>query len=79
MTNINISLPETLTSYLEEQVNQGGYNTVSDYLQVLIHEDQQRKAKESLENSLLAGLESGEASLMTKNDWEIIRNSIRVN
>lgn len=79
MTNINISLPETLTSYLEEQVNHGGYNTVSDYLQVLIHEDQQRKAKESLENSLLAGLESGEASLMTKNDWEIIRNSIRVN
>ena len=48
MTNMNVSLPETLKSYVEEQVTYGGYGTVSEYLRELIREDKKRKAQERL-------------------------------
>ena len=58
MTNMNVSLPETLKEYVENQVAQGGYGTVSEYLRELIREDKKRKAEEHLEALLLEGLNS---------------------
>ncbi len=46
MTNVNISLPEDLKNYLEEQATCGGYGTTSDYERELIREDKKRKAHE---------------------------------
>lgn len=56
MTSINISLPDSMKAYIEEQVNQGGYSTVSEYFRELIRQDQKRKATERLETMLLEGL-----------------------
>ncbi|GAB4230024.1 MAG: type II toxin-antitoxin system ParD family antitoxin [Elainellaceae cyanobacterium] len=77
MTTITISLPEPLTDYLQEQVIAGGYNTPSDYIQDLILQDQQRKAK--LEALVLEGLHSGPATPMTATDWDVIRASVQQN
>ncbi|NEO32101.1 MAG: type II toxin-antitoxin system ParD family antitoxin [Symploca sp. SIO3C6] len=77
MKSINISLPDAMRSYVEEQVAQGSYSTVSEYFRELIRLDQKRKAKESLEILLLEGLESGDATQMTDTDWEDIRQAVR--
>ena len=77
MTSINISLPESMKAYVEEQVARGGYSTASEYLRELIRQDQKRKAQERLETLLLEGLESGTATAMTSQDWEQIRQAVQ--
>ncbi|BAY79492.1 hypothetical protein NIES25_59770 (plasmid) [Nostoc linckia NIES-25] len=43
MTNFQISLPESMKAFVDEQVAKGGYGSVSEYLQELIFQDQYRK------------------------------------
>ena len=52
---MNISLPDTLKSFVDEQVNQGGYGTSSEYVRELIRKDQDRL---QLRGLLLAGAAS---------------------
>lgn len=65
MATINISLPDNLKAFVEEQVKERGYSTASEYFRELIRNDQQHKAKQKLEELLLAGLESGEPITVT--------------
>ncbi|MEH2037638.1 type II toxin-antitoxin system ParD family antitoxin [Nostoc sp.] len=70
MSNINISLPESIKAFIEEQVAQGGYGSVSEYLQELIVQDQKRKMQKHIEELLIAGLESGEAIEVNDEWWQ---------
>ncbi|MBN3870218.1 type II toxin-antitoxin system ParD family antitoxin [Nostoc sp. JL33] len=70
MSSINISLPESMKVFVEEQVAQGGYGSVSEYLQELITQDQKRKMQEHIEELLIAGLESGEAIEVNDEWWQ---------
>lgn len=63
--------------YIEEQVANGGYSTVSEYFRELVRQDQKRKAQERLEALLLEGLNSGMSTPMTEQDWEDIRRVVR--
>jgi antitoxin ParD1/3/4 len=42
MSTMNISLPDALKSFVDEQVNQRGYGTSSEYVRELIRKDQDR-------------------------------------
>jgi len=75
MTSMNISLPEPLKLFVEEQVSNGGYSTASEYLRELIREAQRRKERQELEAKLLAGLRSP-TSEMTADDWTALRERI---
>lgn len=70
MTNMNVSLPESLKEYVEEQVTAGDYGTASEYLRELIREDRKRKAQKRLETLLLEGLESGDPVAVTPEFWK---------
>ena len=59
MSTMNISLPDTLKSFVDEQVNQGGYGTSSEYVRELIRKDQDRL---QLRGLLLAGAASAPAA-----------------
>ena len=76
MKSINISLPEEMRVYVEEQVASGGYSTTSEYIRQLIRQDRQQKAEKQLEQLLLEGLNSGEAAPMTAEDWAEIRQAV---
>ncbi|PSB12728.1 type II toxin-antitoxin system ParD family antitoxin [Pleurocapsa sp. CCALA 161] len=76
MKSINISLPEEMRIYIEEQVASGGYSTTSEYIRQLIRQDRQQKAEKQLEQLLLEGLNSGEATPMTAKDWAEIRQAV---
>ena len=73
METTNISLPESMKHFVEEQVTAGGYSSASDYICALVHEDQKRKAQDQLEALLLEALDSGEPTEMAKEDWVEIR------
>ena len=77
MTTLNISLPDTLGEFVQERVTRDGYDTASDYLRDLIHEDQRRKAQEKLDALLQEGLDSGPATPMTAQDWAGIRLEVQ--
>lgn len=53
MTSLNISLPETLKTYVEGQVASGDWGTPSEYIRELIRQDKERRLA-TLEQALLA-------------------------
>ena len=68
MTSMNISLPQELREYIEQQTK-GGYSTPSEYVRELIRGDKKRRAKERLDVLLLEGLDSGESLPATPAFW----------
>ena len=52
---MNISLPDSLKAFVDEQVGQRGYGTSSEYVRELIRHDQDRQ---HLRNLLLEGAAS---------------------
>ncbi len=78
MTSMNITLPEPMRQFIEEQINSGSYSTASEYVRTLIREDQKRKAQERLEALLLEGLDSGAPIEATPEFWQELRGRIDV-
>lgn len=56
---MNISLPESLKTYVDERLSGDGYGTVSEYVRDLIRADQKRIEGQKLERLLLDRLQSG--------------------
>ena len=73
MQTMNISLPDQLKEFVDGQVGSGRYSSVSEYVRDLIRDDEKRKAQERLETLLMEGIQSGEATQMTRQDWTDIR------
>ena len=72
MQSMNISLPDPLKRFVDGQIAEGRYSSVSEYMRELIRDDEKRKAQEQLEALLLDGLQ-GEAQALTSEDWSAIR------
>ena len=70
MEIMTISLPDSMTHFVQEQVNQRGYSSVSEYIHELIRADQKRKADERIDTLLLEGLGSGKPIPVTPEYWE---------
>ena len=52
---MKISLPESLTAFVEQQVASGKYASIEQYLRSLIEADQKQKAREHLETLIQEG------------------------
>jgi len=59
MSTMNISLPEALKAFVDEQVSHRGFGTSSEYVRELIRRDQERL---QLRGLLLAGASSPAAA-----------------
>jgi len=73
MQTMNISLPDQLKEFAEDQIGSGRYSSVSEYVRDLIRDDEKRKAHEKLGAMLMEGIQSGEPTEMTRQDWADIR------
>jgi antitoxin ParD1/3/4 len=73
MQTMNISLPDPMKQYVEEQVSAGGYSSASEYVRELVRIDQKSKAKDLLEQTLLAALKEGEPVEATPEWWNSLR------
>ncbi|NJL51898.1 MAG: type II toxin-antitoxin system ParD family antitoxin [Hydrococcus sp. SU_1_0] len=70
MTTLNISLPDSMRTFIDEQIAQGGYSTASEYIRDLIRQAQKQAAQEKLDNLLIEGLASGEPIEVTDEWWQ---------
>lgn len=73
MTTMNISLPDALKSFVDEQVSQRGYGTSSEYVRELIRRDQDRL---QLRNLLLAGASSAPTAPVNETYFEGLRERV---
>jgi len=71
---MNISLPEPLRDFVEDQVEAGGYASVSEYMRELVR---QAKAKRDLEQTLLEALDSGDAAEFEPSFFDDLRQFVR--
>ena len=76
MQTMNISLPDPMKQYVEEQVTAGDYSSASEYMRELVRADQKRNAKERLERTLLESLAEGKAQEVTPEFWANLRGEL---
>ena len=72
MQRMNISLPDPLKQFVDGQIAEGRYSSVSEYVRELIRADEKRKAEDRLQALLLKGLRSEDTAL-SQEDWDHIR------
>jgi len=71
---MNISLPDTLRSFVDEQVSTRGYGTSSEYVRELIRRDQDRQ---HLRELLLEGAASAPTAPVDTGYFEGLRERVR--
>lgn len=74
MSTMNISLPDTLKAFVDEQVDQGGYSTSSEYVRTLIRKDQERLRLRTL---LLDGAASTPSAPVDAGYFDALRERVR--
>ncbi|MDN5844412.1 MAG: type II toxin-antitoxin system ParD family antitoxin [Alcaligenaceae bacterium] len=74
MSTMNISLPATLRDFVNQQVDQRGFSTSSEYVRELIRKDQDRQ---QLRDLLLAGAGSAPGSIADSVYFDALRDRVR--
>jgi antitoxin ParD1/3/4 len=74
MGTMNVSLPDRLKDFVEEQVARQGYGTTSEYVRELIRRDQDRL---HLRDLLLEGAASPPSEPADAAYFEALRESVR--
>lgn len=74
MTTMNVSLPDSLKAFVDEQVDLRGYGSSSEYVRDLIRRDQERQRLRAL---LLEGAESEPTEAASAAYFDDLRASIR--
>jgi antitoxin ParD1/3/4 len=74
MSTMNISLPDSLRSFVDEQVASRGYGTSSEYVRELIRKDQDRQ---HLRHLLLEGAASTPGAAADAAYFDGLRNQVR--
>lgn len=73
MPTMNISLPDSLRAFVDEQVEARGFGTSSEYVRELIRKDQERQ---QLRGLLLAGGNSPQGPAADSGYFADLRNRI---
>jgi antitoxin ParD1/3/4 len=74
MSTMNVSLPDELRSYVDEQVSDGGYGSTSEYVRDLIRRD---KDRQQLRRVLLDGAASSRGPIADDSYFASVRDRIR--
>ncbi len=74
MSTMNISLPDSLKDFVDEQVNERGYGTSSEYVRELIRKDQDRL---KLRGLLLEGASSAPTKPVDHSYFDSLRRKAK--
>lgn len=74
MSTMNISLPEALKSFVDDQVTTRGYGTSSEYVRELIRKD---KDRQRLRGLILAGAASPQDAVIDSEFFDRLRRRVR--
>jgi antitoxin ParD1/3/4 len=78
MATMNVSLPDPLKQFVDDEVREGGYASTSDYMRDLIRQRQRAKAEELLRRLIAEGMASGPAEPLEPDFFEKLRAEARV-
>jgi antitoxin ParD1/3/4 len=74
MTTVTISLPESLKTFVDEQLATKGYGNVSEYFRTLLRAAQEREGDSRLETLLVEGLAKGGDDIpLTREFWKDLK------
>ena len=73
MGTMNVSLPDPLRGFVDDQVRKGGYGSSSEYIRALIRRDQERQ---QLRNLLLEGGQSAALHAADTDYFDQLRQTI---
>jgi antitoxin ParD1/3/4 len=74
MSTMNISLPDSLKDFVDEQVNERGYGTSSEYVRELIRKDKDRL---KLRGLLIEGAASAPTKPVDATYFDSLRRKVR--
>jgi len=74
MATMNVSIPDPMREWVEDQIESGHYSNASDYIRDLIRRDQEYKDKY---NALLKALKTGENSGVSKRTIDEIWKEVK--
>lgn len=77
MATMNVSLPDPLKQFVDEEVREGGFASTSDYMRDLIRQRQREKAAAFLRQLIAEGLASGPAKPVTDETFAQMRKQLR--
>lgn len=77
MATMNMSLPDQLKDFVDEEVREGGYASTSDYMRDLIRQRQRAKSASFLRQLIAEGLASGPAVSVTEETFDQMRKELR--
>jgi antitoxin ParD1/3/4 len=69
-TSMNISPPPALKQWVDQQIDQGGFGTASEYVRQLLREEQRRQARRAIEAKLSEAEASGPPIPVTAQTWK---------
>jgi antitoxin ParD1/3/4 len=70
MSDITITLPDTMKEYVDAQLASGEYSSVTEFFSRLLHEDQKRRAKDNLKTKIREAEASAELEEITPAYWD---------
>jgi antitoxin ParD1/3/4 len=73
IATLNISLPDTMKAEIEEVVATEGYGNMSEFFRDLARNYLRERQERKLEALILEGLNSGDATPLTKDDFARIK------
>ena len=76
MTTMNVSIPDELKAFVDEQVGSGGYGSTSEFVRDLIRREQDRQRLRTL---LLDGAASAPGPVADDEYFRALRSRVRVN
>ncbi|TCZ87721.1 type II toxin-antitoxin system ParD family antitoxin [Lysobacter sp. N42] len=77
MATMNISLPDPLKQFVDQEVREGGFASTSDYMRDLLRQRQRAKAEEALRQAIAEGLASGPARPLPDGFFDELRAQAR--
>ena len=74
MATMNVSLPDLMKEWVEEQIKTGHYSNASDYVRDLIRRDQEyHDRRETLVRALITGENSGVSDRSLEDIWQSVK------
>ena len=77
MSTMNISLPDEMKRFVDQQVRDGAYAGASDYVRELLRREQRAAAEARLRRLIAEGLASGPAQPVDKTFFDDLRKRVR--
>ena len=76
MATMNISLPDPMRVFVENELVEGGYQTASEYFRDLVRERQRQKAQKNFEALIAESENSGPFIEATPAFWEALEHRL---